>query len=156
MICPWRWRDPRYWLALGLGSGCSPYAPGTVGTFVGLLLYWPLSALELHSYLLLLVAATSIGVWVCDQVSRELGQGDPGCIVWDEIVGYWLTMVALPAEWTWMLAGFLLFRMLDILKPWPIGWLDRRVRGGWGIMLDDLAAGALAALVLHGVRWSGW
>jgi phosphatidylglycerophosphatase A len=90
-----------------------------------------------------------VGVWVCDTASRDLGVHDHPGIVWDEIAGFLLTMLAAPPGWQWILVGFALFRLFDIWKPWPIGWLDRRVAGGLGIMLDDLVAGVFAAAILQ-------
>ena len=85
-------------------------------------------------------------------MARDLGVHDHGGIVWDEFVGYWITMFLLPVRWEWVLGGFLLFRLLDIWKPWPIRWADRQVHGGLGIMLDDVLAGFVACAVLHGLR----
>lgn len=113
-------------------------------------LYVPLSGLSLPSYLAVLAVAIVAGVWLCGRTSRDLGVHDHGGIVWDEFAGFWLTMVAAPSGWGWIIAGFLLFRLFDILKPWPISWLDRRVHGGLGIMLDDLVAGAFAWMILQG------
>ena len=132
-------------LAFGLGAGCSPRAPGTMGTLLAVGLYLPLSRLPLSAYLAVLVVVVVAGVWICDKASRDLGVHDHPGIVWDEIAGFLLTMVAAPAGWIWILVGFGLFRLFDIWKPWPIGWLDRRVQGGLGIMLDDLVAGVFAA-----------
>lgn len=145
-------RNPVHLLAFGLGSGCAPKAPGTAGTLLAVLLYLPLSQLDLGWYLLLLTASIVIGVWLCDRTSRDLGVHDHPGIVWDEFAGYWLTMVAAPPGWVWIIVGFVLFRLFDIWKPWPIGYLDRHVQGGLGIMLDDLVAGAFAALLLQGAH----
>lgn len=95
-------------------------------------------------YLALLVAGTVGGVYLCGFTARALGVHDHSGIVWDEIVGYFVTMFAAPEGWQWVLAGFVLFRFFDIVKPWPIHWLDRRVGGGLGIMLDDIVAGLFA------------
>jgi phosphatidylglycerophosphatase A len=141
--------NPVHLLAFGLGSGCSPKAPGTFGTLMAVALYLPLARLELGWYLAVVVAASLAGIWICGRTSRDLGVHDHGGIVWDEFVGFWLTMLAAPPGWAWILAGFLLFRLFDIWKPWPIGWLDRRVAGGLGIMLDDLLAGLFALAVLQ-------
>ncbi len=143
-----RMSHPLHLLAFGFGSGLAPVAPGTFGTLVGLPLFWLLAPLPLWGYLAVVVVLFAAGVWLCDQVSRDLGVHDHAGIVWDEIVGYLVVMSAMPrGEWEWMLAGFLLFRLFDIVKPWPIGWVDRRVSGGFGIMLDDLLA-ALYGVVL--------
>jgi phosphatidylglycerophosphatase A len=144
--------DPRrlhHWVAFGFGSGLVALAPGTFGTLAAMPLYWLVSGLPLVVYGALVLVLAGLGVWACGRTARELGDSDPGAIVWDEVVGYLVTMTALPVSWGWALAGFALFRLLDIAKPWPIRWLDRRIHGGWGIMLDDLAAGLIACLLLH-------
>jgi len=132
-------------LAFGFGAGCSPKAPGTMGTLLAVAIYLPLSPLPIVAYGVVLAAVILVGVWLCDRASRDLGVHDHPGIVWDEIAGYLLTMFAAPPGWPWILVGFALFRLFDIWKPWPIGWLDRRVSGGVGIMLDDLVAGLFAA-----------
>jgi len=136
-------------LAFGFGAGCSPRAPGTMGTLLAVGLYLPLSRLPLVAYLAVLVVVVAAGIGICDKASRDLGVHDHPGIVWDEIAGFLVTMVAAPAGWIWILVGFGLFRLFDIWKPWPIGWLDRRVQGGLGIMLDDLVAGVFAAVCLQ-------
>jgi phosphatidylglycerophosphatase A len=138
-------------LAFGLGAGCSPKAPGTMGTLVAVGLYLPLALLPPAFYALVLAAVIGLGVWLCDRAARDLGVHDHPGIVWDEIAGYLLTMLGAPAGWLWIILGFVLFRLFDVWKPWPIGWLDRRVSGGLGIMLDDLVAGVFAALCLQGL-----
>lgn len=140
----WDWRRPHQWLAFGFGAGLSPWAPGTVGTLVAIPPYLVLQALPPLGYLLVLALMFLVGLWACDKTARELGASDPGAIVWDEILGYLVTMALAPPGWTWILLGFILFRLFDILKPWPIGALDRRVKGGLGILLDDLVAGGMA------------
>lgn len=142
-------RNPVHLLACGLGAGLAPRAPGTAGSFVGAVLYVPLSALPLPAYLVLLGVLFAGGVWVCGRTARDLRAADHGSIVFDEIVGILVAVTSLPLDWRWLLSGFLLFRFFDIVKPWPIGLLDRRVKGGLGIMLDDLAAGAVALGVLQ-------
>jgi len=137
-----------HWIAFGLGSGLIPRAPGTFGTLAAIPLYWLLSPLSAGPYLGVVTVLFGLGIWACGRTARDLGGEDPAAIVWDEVVGYLVAMTFAPAGWPWVLAGFVLFRVLDIWKPWPIRWLDRRVHGGLGIMLDDLAAGALAGLIL--------
>lgn len=144
-------KDPGHLLAFGLGSGCVPKAPGTFGTLAAVLLYWPLSYLPIGLYAAWLLASFLIGIWLCQRASDALGVHDHGGIVWDEFVGYWITMLAAPTGWEWMVLGFVLFRVFDIAKPWPIGWLDRRVHGGFGIMLDDVIAGLFALAGVQGV-----
>ncbi len=140
-------------LAFGMGAGCSPKAPGTMGTLLAVAVYLPLSGLPLSVYLAVLGVVILAGIWLCDRTARDLGVHDHPGIVWDEVAGYLLTMVGAPAGWPWIIVGFVLFRLFDIFKPWPIGWLDRRVKGGLGIMLDDLLAGLFAALCLQGVAY---
>jgi phosphatidylglycerophosphatase A len=142
-------RNPVHFLAFGFGSGAAPVAPGTFGTLAAVPLYLLLAQLPLALYLLVLVLAFALGIWLCERTSRDLGVHDHGGIVWDEFVGFWLTMVAAPEGWQWLLAGFLLFRLFDILKPFPINYLDRHVHGGLGIMLDDAVAGSFAWFVLQ-------
>ncbi|TCK04833.1 phosphatidylglycerophosphatase A family protein [Marinobacterium mangrovicola] len=143
------WRNPIHFLAFGLGSGASPWAPGTAGTLAAIPLWYLLAQLPLITYLLIVLAAFAVGCWLCQRTSDDLGVHDHGGIVWDEFVGYWITMIAVPVAPVWALLGFVLFRVFDILKPWPIRWADQRVHGGFGIMLDDLIAGVFAALVLQ-------
>jgi phosphatidylglycerophosphatase A len=143
--------NPVHLLAFGLGSGCSPKAPGTFGTLMAVALYLPLARLELSWYLAVVALASLLGIWICGRTARDLGIHDHGGIVWDEFAGFWLTMVAAPPGWAWIITGFVLFRLFDILKPWPISWLDRHVGGGVGIMLDDLLAGLFAMAIMQGI-----
>jgi phosphatidylglycerophosphatase A len=144
--------DWRHFLAFGLGSGLARYAPGTFGTLASIPFYLVLARLPAWLYAVTVIAAFALGSWICEAVSRDLGVHDHGGIVFDEFVGYWITMFLLPAEWPWILAGFAAFRLFDIWKPGPIRWLDRNVGGGFGIMFDDVAAGAVACLSLHALR----
>ena len=149
-------KDPRHLLALGFGSGLAPVAPGTFGSLAGVVLYPLLAGLELPLYLAVTAAAFVLGISVCGHTARQLGVHDHSAIVWDEVVGVWLTLAFVAPGWPAVVLGFLLFRLFDILKPWPIRWLDRRVRGGLGIMLDDLAAGLLAGACLWLTADLGW
>lgn len=137
-------------LAFGFGSGLSPVAPGTAGSLAAIPLALPLVYLPLPAAIAVIAAAFVFGVWLCGRVGQRLGVHDHSGIVFDEFVGLWLVLVLVPFHWGWWLAGFALFRVFDAAKPWPIGWFDRRVHGGFGVMLDDLlAAGfALAGLLL--------
>jgi len=145
-------RDPVLLLAFGFGTGLSPKAPGTVGTLLAVALFPLLATLSLPCYMLVLAVTIVAGIWICGRAAKTLGVHDHGGIVFDEVAGLWLAMASFPASWPWMLAGFLLFRFFDIVKPWPIRWLDRRVGGGFGIMVDDLLAGAFAWLILIFIR----
>lgn len=144
---------PVHLLAFGLGSGLSPKAPGTAGTVAAIPLYLLLAQLPLAAYLLVLVASFALGVYLCGKTSRDLGVHDHSGIVWDEFVGYWITMLAAPAGWIWVVLGFVLFRIFDVLKPWPIRWLDEHVHGGFGIMIDDVLAGVMALVCLQLCAW---
>lgn len=144
-------RHPLQWLAFGFGSGLLPKAPGTYGTLAAIPFYWLMQDLSAPVYVLLLVASFLLGIYVCDISARALNTHDHPGIVWDEMVGYWLTMFLAPAGWQWILLGFVLFRVFDIFKPWPISWFDRRVKGGLGIMLDDVVAAAYAFVGLQAI-----
>jgi phosphatidylglycerophosphatase A len=150
-----RLTDPVQFLAFGFGSGLSPRAPGTVGTLAAVPLYLLFAGQPLWAYALILVITTVFGVWVCDVASSRLGVHDHPGIVWDEFVGLWITYFALPPDPAWIIAGFVVFRIFDIAKPWPISWIDEHARGGLGIMADDLLAGVFACLTLHLARILG-
>jgi phosphatidylglycerophosphatase A len=147
------WRNPIHFLAFGLGSGAAPKAPGTFGTLAAIPLWLLFADLPILSYIALIVVTSLVGIWLCGQTSKDLGVHDHGGIVWDEFVGLWITYIALPEGWLWVLFGFLLFRLFDIWKPWPIGWADSKVSGGLGIMLDDILAGFMALGVLQAVNY---
>ncbi|MDJ0893486.1 MAG: phosphatidylglycerophosphatase A [Gammaproteobacteria bacterium] len=146
-------KNPVHLLALGFGAGLAPVAPGTMGSIVGLLIYLALFPLTPAAYVLTVTAITVAGIWICGIAARDLGVHDHPSIVWDEIAGYLIAMVGAPPGWQWMILGFLLFRLFDIWKPWPIRPIDRRVAGGLGIMLDDVIAAAFAALAMQVVYW---
>ncbi|MCP3675547.1 MAG: phosphatidylglycerophosphatase A [Gammaproteobacteria bacterium] len=146
-------RNPVHLLAFGFGSGLIPKAPGTAGTIAAILPWLWLSQQSLTMYLTVLLATTLIGIYLCDKTSRDLGVHDHSGIVWDEFCGLWLTMIAVPATWQWLLLGFVLFRFFDIIKPWPINWLDKKIPGGLGIMVDDLLAGLFAWLILQSLLY---
>ncbi|MCJ8170210.1 phosphatidylglycerophosphatase A family protein [Atopomonas sediminilitoris] len=151
------WRNPWHFLAFGLGSGAMPKAPGTWGTLMALPFGIALQWLSPWLAGLLILLAAIFGIWLCERVSRDLGVHDHGGIVWDEFVGLWITLWLAPAHWLVWLAAFALFRLIDILKPWPISWCDREVHGGLGIMLDDVLAGVAAwALLQLGLWWAGY
>ena len=147
--------NPLHLLAFGFGSGVMPWAPGTFGTLAAVPLYLLLRPLPLWSYLLVLLVGFAAGIWLCERTSRDLGVHDHSGIVWDEIIGFLLTMTLAPPGWLWILLGFVLFRFFDILKPWPIHYIDRQVGGGVGIMLDDQLAALYALLVMLLIARSG-
>lgn len=160
-------RSPVHLLAFWLGSGLSPRAPGTAGTVAAiplwLLLQWWSPSLPLYLGLLLVLFA--FGCWICGESARMLGVHDYGGIVFDEVVGLLITCIPLLPSlgWVkagqggwWLLAAFVLFRLFDIWKPWPIRWFDAKVGGGFGIMLDDVLAAVYAAVLLGlGLRYFG-
>lgn len=134
--------------ALGFGSGLSPRAPGTMGSLAALPLAVPLMYLPPLGLDVFLVLAFGFGIVCCEKTSQQMAVRDPGAIVWDEIVAMWLVLSFVPMHWAWWLAAFLLFRLFDIAKPWPIRWLDQHVKGGLGIMLDDVLAALYAVILL--------
>lgn len=151
---------PEHFLAYGFGVGLAPKAPGTFGTLVALplwlLLAWCVTDPTL--YLVICAVLFVLGCWICGESARLLGLHDAPGIVFDEIVGFFITafpLLGLPFDLAfalWVLAAFALFRFFDILKPWPIRWLDRQVHGGFGIMLDDAVAALFAAGCLYGLH----
>jgi phosphatidylglycerophosphatase A len=148
-------RDPVHLLAFGFGSGLIRPAPGTWGTLAAVPFYLLIAPLPWWCYLAVVLLATLLGLWLCGESARRLGVHDHPGIVWDEFVGLWITLLAAPAGWIWLLLGFLLFRFFDAVKPWPIRWFDRHVHGGLGIMLDDVIAGLLSLAGLQLAAW-GW
>jgi phosphatidylglycerophosphatase A len=141
-------RDPVHLLALGFGAGLAPVAPGTFGSLVGLAFAFALAPLGLGWNLVATVLAVAAGVWICGESARRLGVHDHPAIVWDEVAGMMIAMLAAPAAWWGAPLAFALFRLFDIAKPWPIREIDHGMRGGVGIILDDVLAGVFAALVL--------
>ncbi|MGL4860746.1 MAG: phosphatidylglycerophosphatase A family protein [Enterobacteriaceae bacterium] len=147
-------KNPVHLLATGFGAGFSPIMPGTMGTLVAIPLYLLLVLLlSPQGYLLFIAVAFLVGIYLCRATGKRLGVADHGAIVWDEIVGFLITMIAIPLHWQWILLGFILFRLFDIIKPPPIGWIDRNIKGGLGVMADDLVAGIMAWVVLYLVVW---
>lgn len=146
---------PAHLVAFGFGTGLAPKAPGTVGTLLGLPLFWAIAAAapDLPNRIILVVAAFLFGIWACARAGRSLGVVDHGGIVWDEIVAFALVLLFTPAGWPWTLAAFVLFRVFDILKPWPIRLADRRLKNGFGVMFDDLLAALYTIAALEGLQW---
>jgi phosphatidylglycerophosphatase A len=147
------WQDPAYFIAFGFGSGLMPIAPGTWGTIAAIPIYLLIAEQSPAVYLLITIFAFLLGVLVSGKVSQELGVHDYSGIVWDEVVGYLLTMAMAPVGWGWMVMGFFLFRIFDIWKPQPIRIVDKQVQGGLGIMLDDVLAAIFAWLVMQLFAW---
>jgi phosphatidylglycerophosphatase A len=142
--------SPAGWIACGFGSGLMPRAQGTFGSLAALLPWLLLRALSVPAWVGVIVAAFALGVWACHLAGRIIGVDDHRSLVWDEFVGLWITLLpALVAPWWAVVVGFALFRLFDVWKPWPIAWFDRRVKGGFGVMLDDAIAGIFAGIVLY-------
>jgi len=140
---------PAGWLALGFGAGLAPLAQGTVGSAVAILPWWFMRGIGGPAWGLVLIVGFAIGLWACGESGRRIGVDDHRALVWDEFIGQWIALLpALAAPWWAIAAGFALFRLFDVLKPWPICALDRRVKGGLGVMLDDVVAGIFAAILL--------
>jgi len=146
-------KHPVHLLALGFGSGLAPYAPGTAGSVVGLLLAWLMSNLAWAWQAGIALLVTLAGIWICGASSRRLGVHDHPAIVLDEIAAMLLLALAVPFGWPWLLAAFALFRVFDIAKPWPIRDVDHSMSGGLGIMLDDVLAAVYAAICLRLVHF---
>ena len=145
--------DPVNFLAFGFGTGLAPIAPGTFGSLPGVLLFWLTMDFGLYVQLGVAAALVVSGVWICGESARRIGVHDYGGIVWDEIAGMYITLLAAPISLVGWVLAFVLFRIADIVKPWPIRDLDHRIEGGLGIMLDDLVAALYAALLLGLYRW---
>jgi phosphatidylglycerophosphatase A len=142
--------NPVHFLALGFGSGLASKMPGTIGTLATLPVVVLLSYYANFSiYLLVTIIVCVAGIWICGKTAEDMGVHDDPSIVWDEVAGMLITMLAVPLSWQTLLVGFVLFRFFDILKPWPISYLDKYVHGGFGIMIDDVLAGFFALGILH-------
>jgi len=146
-------KNPIHFLALGFGSGLAPKAPGTFGTLAALPLYFLMMHLSLPVFIALTLVITIVGFWICDIAAKDMQVHDHGAIVWDEVAGMLITMIAAPVGLLPLIVGFVLFRFFDIIKPWPIKLLDRHVKGGFGIMIDDVLAGVFAAICLQVIHY---
>lgn len=148
------WKYPVHILAYGFGTGLAPVAPGSFGTLVGVALYRAMGALPPLQYWAVTSTLWIVGVPICAQTAADLGAHDPGSIVWDEIVGYLVAMHRLPRTWGWLAAGFIVYRLFDVWKPYPIGLAEDAFGVGVSIMADDVVAGTYAWCVLQMVRWT--
>ena len=143
---------PAHFIAFGFGAGLAPYAPGTVGTALGWAIGWMLGGLHPAVAFLTAVLFFLVGVWACGVTGRDLGVADHGAMVWDEVAAFVLVLAIVPRELEWQAAAFVAFRVFDIAKPPPIRYFERRYRGGFGVMFDDLLAAGYALLVLAAAR----
>lgn len=146
-----RLNHPAHFLGFGFGSGLIPFMPGTFGSLAAIPLLIAMSYLPLWGYLVVTALSTIVGISICQKVTDDLGVHDHGAIVWDEVVGMMIVFIAIPLSWHSVLIGFVLFRIFDIWKPWPISFFDKNVHGGWGIMVDDLIAGLFALIGMHAI-----
>ncbi|MBA6335707.1 MULTISPECIES: phosphatidylglycerophosphatase A [unclassified Colwellia] len=141
--------NPIHFLALGFGSGLLPKAPGTYGTLAAIPLYLLLAPTSVSTYLAIVIIMSIAGIYICGKAAEDAGVPDHGAIVWDEIVGFLITMFLVPLTWQSIVVGFILFRIFDIFKPWPISYVDKNLHGGLGIMVDDILAGLAALACMH-------
>ncbi len=148
------WTNPIHFIASGFGAGAMLFAPGTFGTLIAIPIYLVMAKLPLWAYGLLTLIFAAVAMWACDITARDWKVEDPGATASDEVIGFLVTMFAIPPSWTSIIVGFILFRFFDILKPFPISYLDRNVHGGVGIVLDDMVAGFFAMIILRiGLHW---
>ena len=140
--------NPFYLIAYGFGSGLSPRAPGTAGSLLALFVFLPMLAFPILVQIGVIVIGLVAGIYITGRVADELNLKDPGGIVWDEFIGMWIVLLWLPSVW-WLVPAFVLFRLFDIFKPWPVSLADRGLSGGLGIMLDDVIAGIYALICLQ-------
>jgi len=141
--------NPIQFLALGFGSGLARKAPGTFGTLAAVPLFLLMSGLTPLVYGLLVLVVCISGIYICGKAASDVGVHDHGAIVWDEFAGFFITMFMVPVTWQSVLVGFILFRIFDIAKPWPISIADKKLTGGFGIMFDDVLAGLFALIIMH-------
>lgn len=143
-------RNPVHFLALGFGSGLAQKMPGTFGTLAAFPLVAMVAAFgSIYTFVAVTLMVSVVGIWLCGRTAEDMGVHDHGAIVWDEVAGMFIAMLLVPLSWTNLLVAFALFRVFDILKPWPISVLDKKLHGGLGIMLDDVLAGAVACVMMH-------
>lgn len=143
------WMYPVHFLAYGFGTGLAPFAPGTFGSLVGVALFCLMRSLSARAYAAVVLVLALAGVFICGQTARNLGAIDPGKIVFDEIVGFLVAMYLVPARIPWIVSGFIIYRVFDIWKPWPIHLVEEGLGLGSGIMADDIIAGLYTLAILH-------
>lgn len=148
-IPPTVWQDPLQFIAFGFGSGTLPFAPGTFGTLFAIPFYLLIQHTPPLIYLAIVVILTVLSIWICDKVSKEIEVDDHQGMCLDEFIGFFVTMFAAPHGWIWIVIGFILFRIFDIWKPFPIRYIDEKIHGGFGMILDDVCAGIYSCLLIH-------
>ena len=142
-------KDPLHCLSLGFGSGLAPLAPGTAGTLVGVVIYLLMMNLDVLFYLTITLVIIGVGTWAAEYTDDALGTHDHKAIVIDEIAGFLVACISLPSNWYYLVLAFILFRFFDIAKPWPISYIDQHIKGGVGIISDDLLAGLYTLLCIQ-------
>ncbi len=147
------WHNPIHFIACGFGAGAMPIMPGTFGTLIAIPIYLLFAPLASPIYIGIVVAMFLLGIWLCEVTGKDFNVPDHGAMVWDEIVGFLLVMIYVPTTWYTILIGFVLFRLFDIIKPPPIKWLDQKIKGGFGVMLDDVVAAVFAWIILQALLW---
>lgn len=143
------WQNPLHFIAFGFGTGTIPFAPGTFGTLIAIPFYLAMQSLLPLIYFLLTIAIIVASIWICNKATQDIGIHDHQGMCLDEVVGYIVTMFNAPHGWQWVSIGFVLFRLFDIWKPWPIRFVDARVGGGFGIILDDVLAGIYSCIIIQ-------
>lgn len=143
------WENPLHFVTFGFGSGAMPYAPGTFGTLASIPFYLIFSHLVWWQYLIVTIVIALLGMYLCGRTCKEIGVHDHPGTVFDEFVGFFVTMICAPKGWMWVVLGFVLFRIFDICKPAPIHWIDKNVHAGFGVVLDDILAGVYALIILQ-------
>lgn len=146
------WQNPLYFIAFGFGSGAAPFAPGTFGTLLAIPFYLLLRHLSPVMYITFVVLFCILSMWICERVSNEISIHDHPGMNLDEFAGFFVTMIFAPIGWQWIALGFVLFRLFDIWKPWPINWLDEKIHGGFGMVIDDIVAGLFSFVVIQLVK----
>lgn len=142
--------NPIHFLAVGLGSGLSPIMPGTMGSLMAIPLWLLFLGLQPTLYWVFILVTFVFGCYICQKTSDDTHTHDSGHIVWDEFVGMWITLYFIPQfSILWVTIAFVAFRLFDMAKPWPIRWFDKRVPGGFGIMVDDVIAAIFSSLSVY-------
>lgn len=147
------WTNPIHFIGCGFGVGAIPIMPGTFGTALAIPIYFILIHFSWLTYAIVTLFLILIGVGLCGRINRDFGTEDHSAAVWDEVATFLIVLFLVPPVWYYILIGFILFRLFDILKPGPIGWVDRHIHGGVGVMLDDVLAAVVSWIILQIIIW---
>lgn len=145
------WTNPLHFIACGFGVGAIPFFPGTFGTMLGIPIAIILSHHSILFYVISCVLLFCVGIYLCGITNRDFGTDDHPAAVFDEIATFPVVMIGIPMHWIFLLIGFCLFRFFDIVKPWPIRWVDKNIHNGFGVMFDDLLAAIFSGIILHAI-----